>query len=181
MIVRLSFNGWRLMYMHHVKERSVRCLIATISDTRTVENDKSGQLIKQLLLDHQHDVVDHTIVRDEEAEIEQLIDMAMHRDDVEAILLTGGTGIAARDVTIEVVESKIVKAIPGFGEVFRMLSYTEDIGSAAIMSRATAGVLEKGQLIFSMPGSSGAVKLAMNKLILREISHMVHELNKDKV
>jgi len=166
--------------LHHVDERSVHIFIATISDTRTVETDKSGQLIKQLLMDKEHLVVDHTIVRDEQLEIERLIDRVQEFDDVEVLLLTGGTGISVRDVTIEVVEKKIVKTIPGFGEIFRMLSYTEDIGSAAIMSRATAGVLESGQLIFSMPGSSGAVKLAMNKLILPEISHMIHELNKHK-
>ena len=166
--------------MHHVDERSVHSFIATISDTRTVETDKSGQLIKQLLMDKEHLVVDHTIVCDEQLEIERLIDRVQELDDVEVLLLTGGTGISVRDVTIEVVEKKIVKTIPGFGEIFRMLSYTEDIGSAAIMSRATAGVLESGQLIFSMPGSSGAVKLAMNKLILPEISHMIHELNKHK-
>ncbi len=169
------------MLLHSVNERNVRCFIATISDTRTVQTDKSGQLIKQLLLEKNHSVVEHTIVRDDQSKIEALIDQAMQRGDVEAILLTGGTGISVRDVTIEVVERKVVKTIPGFGEIFRMLSYTEDIGSAAIMSRATAGVLEKNQLIFSMPGSSGAVKLAMNQLILPEISHMVHELNKDIV
>ena len=163
-----------------MEEQSVRCFIATISDTRTVETDKSGQLIKQLLLEGKHLVAGHTIVRDEQTEIEALLEQVMIRDDIEAILLTGGTGISNRDVTIEVVEEKITKAIPGFGEIFRMLSYTEDIGSAAMMSRAIAGVLKNGQLIFSMPGSSGAVNLAMNKLILPEISHMIHELNKDK-
>lgn len=164
--------------MHHVKERSVNCFIATISDTRTVETDKSGQLIKQLLNENNHRVSEHVIIRDEERLIKQAIDDVMLQTDVEAILFTGGTGISKRDVTIEVVENKLMKKIPGFGEIFRMLSYTEDIGSAAIMSRATAGVLESGQLIFSMPGSSGAVKLAMNKLILKEISHMIHELKK---
>lgn len=165
--------------LHHIEEQSVRCFIATISDTRTVETDKSGQLIKQLLHEKNHIVVNHTIIPDEQIQIEQLLHTAMHRGDVDAILLTGGTGIAARDVTIEVVERKLVKTIPGFGEIFRMLSYTEDIGSAALMSRATAGVLENNCLIFSMPGSSGAVRLAMNKLILPEISHMLHEVTKD--
>ncbi len=164
--------------MHQVEERSVNCFIATISDTRTIENDKSGQLLKQLLEESNHIVAEHVIIADEEQLISKAIDDVMLQPEVEAILFTGGTGISKRDVTIEVVQSKIVKEIPGFGEIFRMLSYTEDIGSAAIMSRATAGVLESGQLIFSMPGSSGAVKLAMNKLILREISHMIHELQK---
>lgn len=164
--------------MHQVEARPVNCFIATISDTRTVETDKSGQLLKQLLEESNHTVAEHVIIADEEQLISKAIDDVMLQPEVEAILFTGGTGISKRDITIEVVQNKIVKEIPGFGEIFRMLSYTEDIGSAAIMSRATAGVLESGQLIFSMPGSSGAVKLAMNKLILREISHMIHELQK---
>jgi len=164
--------------MHHVERQSVKCFIATISDTRTTDTDKSGHLIKQLLEKEQHEVVGHQITKDDKVLIGQMIDEITERNDVEIVLLTGGTGISKRDVTIEVVENKLVKTIPGFGELFRMLSYTEDIGSAAMMSRAVAGVLSSGQLIFSMPGSSGAVKLAMNKLILPEASHMIHELRK---
>lgn len=166
--------------MHHVEEQSVKCFVATISDTRTTDTDKSGQLIKQLLGREQHEVVGHQIIKDDKVLIGQMIDKINERTDVEVILLTGGTGISMRDVTIEVVENKLTKTIPGFGELFRMLSYTEDIGSAAMMSRAVAGVLSNGQLIFSMPGSSGAVKLAMNKLILPEVSHMIYELRKQK-
>ena len=164
--------------MHHVERQSVKCFIATISDSRTTDTDKSGHLIKQLLEKEQHEVVGHQITKDDKVLIGQMIDEITERNDVEIVLLTGGTGISKRDVTIEVVENKLVKTIPGFGELFRMLSYTEDIGSAAMMSRAVAGVLSSGQLIFSMPGSSGAVKLAMNKLILPEASHMIHELRK---
>lgn len=166
--------------MHHVEKQSVKCFVATISDTRTTDTDKSGQLIKQLLEREQHEVVGHQIIKDDKVLIGQMIDKINERTDVEVILLTGGTGISMRDVTIEVVENKLTKTIPGFGELFRMLSYTEDIGSAAMMSRAVAGVLSNGQLIFSMPGSSGAVKLAMNKLILPEVSHMIYELRKQK-
>lgn len=166
--------------MHHVEKQSVKCFVATISDTRTTDTDKSGQLIKQLLEREQHEVVGHQIIKDDKVLIGQMIDKINKRTDVEVILLTGGTGISIRDVTIEVVENKLTKTIPGFGELFRMLSYTEDIGSAAMMSRAVAGVLSNGQLIFSMPGSSGAVKLAMNKLILPEVSHMIYELRKQK-
>ena len=166
--------------MHHVEKQSVKCFVATISDTRTTDTDKSGQLIKQLLEREQHEVVGHQIIKDDKVLIGQMIDKINERTDVEVILLTGGTGISMRDVTIEVVENKLTKTIPGFGELFRMLSYTEDIGSAAMMSRAVAGVLSNGQLIFSMPGSSGAVKLAMNKLILPEVSHMMYELRKQK-
>ena len=167
-----------LIYVHHVKKRSVRCLIATVSDTRTVETDKSGKLIKELLEQNEHKCVNHVIVPDEMDEIERIIQQGIKNERVETILLTGGTGISMRDVTIEVVEKNIEKEIPGFGEIFRMLSYTEDIGSAAIMSRAIAGVKNR-KVVFAMPGSSGAVKLAMNKLILPEISHIIHELHKD--
>ena|SRR5690625_731458 len=164
--------------MHHVAKRTVNCLVATVSDTRTVDTDKSGRLIKELLHAHGHETAKHVIVPDEMSKINQLIEEGVSDNEVEAILLTGGTGISIRDVTIEVVEKRIEKEIPGFGEIFRMLSYTEDIGSAAIMSRAVAGVINR-KVIFAMPGSSGAVKLAMNKLILPEISHMIHELHKD--
>jgi len=166
--------------MNNVEKQFVKCFIATISDTRTTDTDKSGQLIKQLLEREQHEVVGHQIIKDDKVLIGQMIDEISGRNDVEIILFTGGTGISTRDVTIEVVENKLTKKIPGFGELFRMLSFTEDIGSAAMMSRAVAGVLSSGQLIFSMPGSSGAVKLAMNKLILPEVSHMIYELRKQK-
>src|SRR5699024_1812054 len=164
--------------MHHVEKKPVRSLVATVSDTRTVDTDKSGRLIKELLHKHGHECVKHEIVPDELIEIDRLIEEGMNDTHIEAILLTGGTGISARDVTIEVVQKRVEKEIPGFGELFRMLSYTEDIGSAALMSRAVAGVKSR-KVVFAMPGSSGAVKLAMEKLILPEISHILHELHKD--
>jgi molybdenum cofactor biosynthesis protein B len=164
--------------MHHVDKRSVQCLVVTISDTRTVENDKSGKLINRLLDEQGHQSIKHIIVPDEKAAIIEVLREGMADERIETILMTGGTGISKRDITIEVVEKMILKEIPGFGELFRMLSYTEDIGSTAIMSRATAGVLEEDTLVFAMPGSSGAVKLAMMKLILPELSHMRHELEK---
>lgn len=163
--------------MHPVEERNVRCFVATVSDTRTVETDKSGTLIKEYLLKAGHSCIEHTIVRDDEEKISSLIDAAIHNEEVDVILLTGGTGIAKRDVTIEVVEKRFDKTIPGFGELFRMLSYTEDIGSRAMLSRAVAGVANS-KIIVAMPGSSGAVKLAMEKLIIPELSHFIHELQK---
>lgn len=165
--------------MHHVEARSVACFIGTVSDTRTVDTDKSGLLIKEFLTEAGHVTIDHQIVRDDEQAISEMIDGALAKKDIDVILLTGGTGISMRDVTIEVVEAKLDKTIPGFGEIFRMLSYTEDIGSRAMMSRAVAGVV-KEKIIVAMPGSSGAVKLAMNKLVIPEISHFIHELEKDK-
>ena len=163
---------------HKVEHQTVHCLVVTVSDTRTVENDKSGLLINELLEDYNHQCINHVIVPDDEEQITQLIETAIEDERIEAVLMTGGTGISKRDVTIEVVEQMLVKEIPGFGELFRMLSYTEDIGSTAIMSRATAGILESDKVIFAMPGSSGAVKLAMNKLILPELAHIRHELDK---
>ena len=153
------------------------CLVGTISDTRTIETDESGALIKELIESQGHICIDRVIVRDEKQEIQQMILDAITENQVDAILLTGGTGISSRDVTIEAVEKMFEKDIPGFGELFRMVSYQEDIGSAAMMSRATAGVVN-GKVIFAMPGSTKAVKLAMEKLILPEIGHIYGELHK---
>lgn len=163
----------------HMSLKKARCLVVTVSDTRTMATDKSGKLIKQLLLAAEHEIVDHIIVKDEIAEIRAVLDTGIERDDVDAILLTGGTGIAKRDVTIEVVQEKLEKELTGFGEIFRMLSYTEDIGSKAILSRAIAGVVGR-KVIFALPGSQGAVKLALEKLIIPELGHILSELSKDR-
>ena len=158
--------------------KSVNCKVVTVSDTRNKENDKSGKLMIELLEGAGHKVVDYCIVKDEEEPIREAILKGCSHQDVEAILTNGGTGIALRDVTIETVSKLFEKEINGFGELFRMLSYQEDIGSAAILSRASAGVIGN-KVVFSTPGSSGAVKLAMNKLILPELGHVVGELQKD--
>lgn len=159
--------------------KSVKCMIITVSDTRTKETDKSGQLMQQLLEEHGFQVVDYHIVKDEYTEIQTLIRDASVRNEVEAVLLNGGTGITLRDTTYEAVRDTLDKEMPGFGEIFRYLSYTEDIGSAAILSRAIAGV-RGNTAIFSTPGSSGAVRLAMNKLILPELAHVMREIYKDR-
>jgi molybdenum cofactor biosynthesis protein B len=157
---------------------SVNCKVITISDTRNVEMDKSGNLIKMLLEESGHNVVDYEIVKDEKTLIRSSVLKGCETREIDVVLTNGGTGIAKRDVTIEAVQSVIEKEIPGFGELFRMLSYQEDIGSAAILSRAIAGV-SMDTAIFAMPGSSGAVKLAMEKLILPELGHVVREIRKD--
>ncbi|PFN75237.1 molybdenum cofactor biosynthesis protein [Bacillus sp. AFS076308] len=164
----------------HKKEapKAVRCKIITVSDTRNQETDKSGKLMMEMLEGAGHKIVDYCIVKDEIAPIQAEILKGCDREDIDVILTNGGTGIAKRDVTIETVEGLLEKEIVGFGELFRMLSYQEDIGSAAILSRAIAGVV-KDKAIFSTPGSTGAVKLAMSKLILPEIGHVVRELKKD--
>ncbi|MCM3725403.1 molybdenum cofactor biosynthesis protein MoaB [Neobacillus cucumis] len=164
----------------HKKEapKAVRCKIITVSDTRNQETDKSGKLMMEMLEGAGHKIVDYCIVKDETAPIQAEILKGCDREDIDVILTNGGTGIAKRDVTIETVDGLLEKEIVGFGELFRMLSYQEDIGSAAILSRAIAGVV-KDKAVFSTPGSTGAVKLAMSKLILPEIGHVVREIKKD--
>lgn len=158
--------------------RSVTCKVITVSDTRTEETDKSGQLMISLLKGNGHVIGDYVIVKDSQEEITREVLQGCTDESVDIILTNGGTGIAKRDVTIETVQALFEKEISGFGELFRMLSYTEDIGSAAILSRAIAGVIQN-KAIFSTPGSTGAVRLAMNRLILPELGHIVRELKKD--
>jgi molybdenum cofactor biosynthesis protein B len=157
--------------------KSVTCKIITVSDTRTEATDKSGKRIIDFLLQAEHKVLDYVIVRDEQTLIRSELIKGCEHDEIDVILTNGGTGISKRDVTIETVQQLIEKEIIGFGELFRMLSYTEDIGSSAIMSRAIAGVAS-GTAIFSMPGSTGAVKLAMEKLIIPELPHVLREIRK---
>lgn len=157
---------------------SVRCMIVTVSDTRTPETDKSGQLIRELLEQADYKIVSYRIVKDEYDEIQALVKEAASDPQIEAILLNGGTGIAKRDTTYEAVRDVLNKKMHGFGEVFRYLSYVEDIGSAAILSRAVAGVCNN-TAVFSMPGSTGAVKLALTKIIVPELKHVMREIYKD--
>ena len=163
---------------HPDKNRSIRTFILTISDTRTRETDKSGRLMQELLEANGHEVIGREIVPDELHNIQRVVREMSVDKQIEAILTNGGTGMAFRDVTIEAIQPLLDKEMPGFGEVFRTLSYYEDIGSSAIMSRAIAGITNHTP-IFVTPGSSGAVKLAMEKLILKELVHVVHEAQKD--
>lgn len=158
--------------------KSVSCKVITVSDTRDMDTDKSGKLMIDHLEREGHKIIDYVIVKDEVAPITDEILKGCSSEEIDVILTNGGTGIAKRDVTIETVQNLLEKEIIGFGELFRMLSYQEDIGSSAILSRAIAGVIQN-KAIFSTPGSTGAVKLAMNKLILPEIGHVVKELKKD--
>lgn len=158
--------------------KTVYCKVITVSDTRNKETDKSGKLMMDLLEQAGHKIVDYVIVKDEAEPIQNEIVKGCASKEIDVILTNGGTGIAKRDVTIETVQNLLDKEIVGFGEIFRMLSYQEDIGSAAILSRAIAGVVNN-KAVFSTPGSTGAVKLAMNKLILPEIGHVVKEIQKD--
>ena len=156
--------------------RSVRCAVVTISDTRTLETDRGGLLIVEMLAAGGHEVTGRQIVRDDPSEIEPLLLKLADPAVTDAVLMTGGTGIAARDRTFETVSGLLTKAMPGYGELFRMLSY-EDIGPAAMLSRAIGGVLNN-VIVLTMPGSVAAVQLAMEKLIVPEIGHLVYEARK---
>jgi molybdopterin adenylyltransferase len=176
-MIRAEIFGRSMMSVHEHKEKgkkSIRCFVITVSDTRDESTDTSGQTIKKFLADEAHEATGYRIVKDEPVEIEKLLNEALGRSDVDAVIVNGGTGIAPRDGTYEVVSRFVEKKLDGFGEIFRYLSYL-DIGSAAVMSRATAGTA-RGKVLISVPGSSGAVKLAMEKLILPEIRHMVSQL-----
>ncbi len=151
--------------------RQVTCAVITVSDTRTEQTDTSGRLIVELLEGRGHAVGVYQIVKDEPEVIRDRIRHLAADDTCDAVLLNGGTGLASRDTTFEAVESLLEKRLSGFGELFRSLSY-EAIGPAAMLSRATAGVFGR-LLIFSMPGSPDAVRLAMDKLVLPEIGHAV--------
>lgn len=149
---------------------AVTCAVLTVSDTRTPETDKSGQLMQAHLATAGHRVSHYQIVKDEPEQIAALVQRLAAQSDIQAIILSGGTGIAPRDTTYDALARLLEKELPGFGEIFRQLSYAE-IGSRAIASRAVAGICN-ATLVFSLPGSSKAVALAMEALILPEIRHL---------
>jgi len=152
---------------------SIRCAVITISDTRSWETDTGGRAVTDRLIEAGHEVVERHLVPDDPQKIRGLLERLRDEAQVDAILLTGGTGITRRDQTYETVCSLLSKKIPGYGELFRMLSYQE-IGSAAMLSRAVGGLM--GQLVvLTMPGSRAAVTLAMEKVILPELRHLVRE------
>jgi molybdenum cofactor biosynthesis protein B len=156
--------------------RSIRCAVLTASDTRTPETDSSGRLIRELLTISGHEIAAREIVPDDPDRIRETLAGWIADSSIQAILTNGGTGIAARDTTYDAIAGILEKRIDGFGELFRMLSYQE-IGPAAMLSRATAGVAG-GTIIIAMPGSSNAVNLAMTKLVLPELGHLVYEVCK---
>lgn len=164
--------------MNHIKDigRKINVGVLTVSDTRTMETDKGGKLVQDYLKDLEVQIGTYSIVTDDIESIQEEIRRML--ETVDTVITTGGTGIARRDVTIEAVREFFVKEIEGFGEIFRMLSFTEDIGSRSILSRATAGTTDDNKLIIALPGSSGAVKLAMERLVVPELKHMISELNK---
>jgi molybdenum cofactor biosynthesis protein B len=149
--------------------------VVTVSDSRTPATDKSGDLIAERLTTNEHVVASRALVKDDPEAVRQLIADTL-QSPAQALILNGGTGISSRDGTFEVVVGFLDKTLHGFGEIFRFLSY-QDVGSAAMMSRAVAGVA-RGKIVISIPGSPNACRLAMDKLILPELGHMVFEINR---
>lgn len=161
----------------HMERSCISCAVITVSDTRNIETDQSGRLIKELLKERNHQVSYYEIIPDERHVIRRTVEQVIHKEGIEAVIISGGTGVSYRDVTIESIKSLFEKELPGFGELFRFLSYQYDIGTASILSRATCGV-SNNRIIFSLPGSLKAVQLAMEKIILTELGHMVMEIHK---
>ena len=152
---------------------SVRCYVITVSDTRTEETDTGGKAVAELLTAGGHMVVGRHIVRDDPGEVAALVAHNADSDHVDVIITTGGTGIARRDSTFEAIDRLLEKRLPGFGELFRMLSFQE-IGAAAMLSRACMGTC-RGKIVVALPGSEHAVRLALTRLLVPELGHLVNE------
>ncbi len=166
---------------HHVPDEHkarapayVRAYVITCSDSRTAETDEGGKILRSRLADKGHVLSGSAIVPDDPARIREELGKAQAAG-AQVALITGGTGLSSRDSTFEAVAALLARPLPGFGELFRMLSYQE-IGSAAMLSRAIAGVTREGLAVFCMPGSPAAVRLACDRLILPELGHLLEEL-----
>ena len=155
---------------------SVSCFVLTVSDSKTEATDTSGALIRELLTCAGHRVVASAIVRDEPVEVARIVRDACSNPAVHAVILTGGTGITSRDSTFEAIEALLDKRLPGFGELFRMLSYAE-IGAAAMLSRAQMGIRSR-RIVVSLPGSPNACRLALDKLLIPELPHLLREVSR---
>lgn len=153
--------------------KSVRCAVITVSDTRTEQDDVGGRSVVDHLTAAGHEPVRREIIPDDSQAMRQLLQSLQADDAIDAILMTGGTGISRRDQTFETVTGLLTKTLPGYGELFRTLSYQE-IGSAAMLSRAVGGLLNT-TVVLTMPGSPAAVGLAMEQVILPELGHLVRE------
>ena len=158
---------------HRDSPTSVSVHVVTISDTRTAETDTSGAAIAGLLRDAGHAIHGRTLLRDEPDEVRQVVASLAGDGGPDVVITTGGTGITARDGTYEAVDGLLTKRLPGFGELFRMISY-QQVGAAAMLSRATAGLVGR-TIVIVLPGSERAVRLALEELVLPELGHLVHE------
>jgi molybdenum cofactor biosynthesis protein B len=156
--------------------RSLNLAVMTVSDTRTLDNDTAGALIVEMAEEAGHQILERVIVPDEPARMTPLLRAFQARDPLHAVLVTGGTGISPRDQTYETVSALLTKPLPGYGELFRMLSFAE-IGPACLLSRAVGGLIDR-LVVLVMPGSRAAVELAMTKIILPELPHIVREARK---
>lgn len=156
--------------------RSVRCYVITVSDTRTAETDTAGRAIADLLETSGHEVVGRTIVHDDPELVRGTIERQLANPQVQVIITTGGTGITSRDSTYEAVAGLLDKRLDGFGELFRMLSF-EQVGAAAMLSRACAGLVA-GRIVVALPGSEAAVRLAVERLLIPELGHLVREASR---
>ncbi|MAM83343.1 MAG: MogA/MoaB family molybdenum cofactor biosynthesis protein [Acidobacteriota bacterium] len=154
----------------------VRCYVLTVSDTRTEKNDSGGRAIIELLTAAGHEVVDREIVKDEPDQVRSVVTAQLMQKQIQAIITTGGTGISSRDRSYEAVTDLLEKRLDGFGELFRALSFQE-IGPAAMLSRAFAGTA-RGKILIALPGSEHAVRLALTKLVLPELGHLVREASR---
>ena len=157
----------------HSAIKNVNCAVLIISDSRTEQDDESGGLIKQKLTENGHRVVSYYILKNDAESIRKKIDELLAQEEIQVIITSGGTGLSHRDVTVDTIFPMLEKKLDGFGELFRFLTYQE-IGTVSIMSRAIAGVVE-GKIILCLPGSLGAANLAMDKIILHEIGHLIRE------
>ncbi len=164
-----------MSYREHKEKspHSVSCAVLTISDTRTERDDESGMIIRQKLSQNGHQVLSYAILKDEADSLKKKIYELLSHDELQVIITNGGTGVSHRDITVDTISPILEKGLDGFGELFRFLTYQE-IGTASIMSRAIGGVT-RGKVILCIPGSPEAVKLAMDKIILPEIGHLVRE------
>ena len=157
----------------HKSPKNVNCAVLIISDSRTEQSDESGKLIKQMLKKNGHSVASYCILKNDAASIQKKLDELLAEENLQVIIASGGTGISHLDVTVETITPYLEKKLDGFGELFRFLTYQE-IGTGSIMSRAMAGVA-RGKVIICLPGSAGAVDLAVERIILPEIGHLVRE------
>jgi molybdenum cofactor biosynthesis protein B len=159
----------------HLKlaQQKLKCAVVTFSDTRNKQTDKSGKIIIEQLEKEGHKLVEYFIVKENPAEIKAVCEKLLAHSEVDALVTNGGTGLSGRDSTIEVIRPLLDKELEGFGEIFRFVSF-QQIGSAAIMSRATAGIANK-KAVFCLPGASKAVKLAMSRIILQQLAHVIFE------
>lgn len=157
--------------------KQAHCAVIVVSDSRTVETDESGPLARRLIEAAGHTVDRAELVPNDEQRVRDVVGALIARDDVDVIILSGGTGLGVRDRTVEAVRPLLDRELPGFGELFRWVSYQEQIGTAAILTRSLAGTA-RGRLVVLLPGSKAAVELALTKLLLPELPHLLHELRR---